>query len=101
MNAVIVRKGSLSDFYDIKEIVQAYLRQGVEIDEASLEEYFNVELGEPFSGKYKGFDYGALKGDIEWVVCGRGLGYPIESTAGMITAHSDRKDYRGLNEERS
>ena len=40
MNVVIARKGSLSDFYDMKEIVQAYLRQGVEIDMAGLEEYF-------------------------------------------------------------
>ena len=84
MNVVIARKGSLSDFYDMKEIVQAYLRQGVEIDMAGLEEYFHVELGELFSGKYKGFDYGALRSDIEWVVCGLGLGYPIESTAWMI-----------------
>ena len=84
MNVVIARKGSLSDFYDMKEIVQAYLRQGVEIDMAGLEEYFNVELGELFSGKYRGFDYGALRSDIEWVVCGLGLGYPIESTAWMI-----------------
>ena len=84
MNVVIARKGSLSDFYDMKEIIQAYLRQGVEIDEAGLEDYFKVELGELFSGKYKGFDYGSLRSDIEFVVCGLGLGYPIESTAWMI-----------------
>ena len=84
MNIVIARKGSLSDFYDMKEIIQAYLRQGVEIDEAGLDDYFKVELGELFSGKYRGFDYGALRSDIEFVVCGLGLGYPIESTAWLI-----------------
>ena len=84
MNVLIVRKGSLSDFYDLKEIVQAYLKQGIEIDEGDLDDYFKVRLGELFLGKYKGFDYADLKSDIEGVVCGLGLGYPIESTVGII-----------------
>ncbi len=89
MNVVIARKGSLSDFYDMKEIVQAYLNQGIEIDENSLEDYFKVELGELFTGKYKGFDYANLKSKTECVVCGLGLGYPILSCVSVICSQTD------------
>lgn len=48
-------------------------------------EYFKTELSDLFyKGKYN-FDYAYCKSRVEFIVCGLGLGYPIESTTDIIS----------------
>ena len=86
-NIVAVRKGRLIDFFDLDEIRIAYLRQGVgfSMDELKqIEDYASQTLEEVFLNHYKGFDLFNPKTDVELVIDGLGLGYPIESTASII-----------------
>ena len=85
VGTIITRKGTLADFYDIDEIIAAYKMQGVDVDKDKLDAYFHVELKELFSGNYRSFDYGNPKTATELIVCGLGLGYPLESTAFLLS----------------
>ena len=85
VGTIIARKGTLADFYDIDEIIAAYKLQDIAVDKDSLDDYFHIELKELFSGDYKAFDYGNPKTATELVVCGLGLGYPLESTAFLLS----------------
>ena len=85
VGTIIARKGTLADFYDIDEIIAAYKLQDIAVDKDSLDDYFHIELKELFSGDYKAFDYGNPKTATELIVCGLGLGYPLESTAFLLS----------------
>lgn len=85
VGTIIARKGTLADFYDIDEIIAAYKMQGIDVDKDRLDEYFHVELKVLFSGDYKAFDYGDPQSATELIVCGLGLGYPLESTAHILS----------------
>ena len=77
---IVARKGTLADFFDIDEIVEAYRKQGVEIGKGELAPYFSIPLTTLFQDRFW-INPGKLE---EWVVAGLGLGYPIESTASLL-----------------
>lgn len=81
---IIARKGMLAEYFDIDEVADVYKSHGVTINKRKLEEYFNIELIDLFARHSKGFDYANPGTDTELIVCGFGLGYPIESTAYLI-----------------
>lgn len=84
VNAVIARKGTIADFYNIDEIEEAYKRQDITIDREELEKYVHIELMELYARHYSGYDYGNPRTETELIVCGLGLGYPLETTAYIL-----------------
>ncbi len=86
INAEIIRRGTLADFYDIDEIIDVYKTHDILVDINTLYIYFKVELSDLFTGKFNGYEYPNPSTLVECVVTGLGLGYPIESTVGFIQA---------------
>ena len=80
---IVARKGTLADFFDIDEIVEAYRKQGVEIGRGKLAPYFSTPLITLFQND---FWVTPIKLE-EWVVTGLGLGYTIESTASLLKGY--------------
>lgn len=78
-NMIISKKGTLSDFFDLNEIVTAYERLGIKAE--GLEKYFSSPLLPLFSKHTFWVNPGNR---AELIIAGLGLGYPIESTASII-----------------
>ena len=84
---IIIKKGCLNDFYDLDEILEAYRKQDIILTPQGLsilKNYFNIELSDLFYEGVNNFKYTRLHNSLEAIVCGLGLGYPIESTASLI-----------------
>ena len=77
---IIARHGCLADFFDLDEIVEAYRKQNVIIDIATLEPYIHTPLITLFQYNF----WVNPRNVAEWVIAGLGLGYPIESTASIL-----------------
>ena len=78
----IARRGTLADFFDLDEIISAYGRHGVTFCDreiALITEMSHTELFDLFFGKSANWDL------FPAPVLGMGLGYPIESTASILT----------------
>lgn len=82
----ICRKGCLSDYYDIDAVVDHYSRLGISFRVDELQEYFNVELS-VFGTDEAPFKYIRCKNNVEFVITGLLLGYPLESTASIIQGY--------------
>lgn len=86
-NVQILRRGCFADFFDVKEIVEAYHRQSFDrVKREDLEPYFHVELSELFPNEEipvtSSNDY-----DVRSILTGLALGYPIESTASLLNGY--------------
>lgn len=80
---LIARRGCLSDFFNLQEIVAAYARQGVRAKKDEIQRYFSTPLIDLFQDKF----WVNPQTDTELIVTGLGLGYPIESTASIICGY--------------
>ena len=80
---IVARKGTLADFFDIDEIVEAYATQGINLNPELLQPYFSTPLINLFQDRFW-INPRTLE---EWVVTGLGLGYPIESTASLLRGY--------------
>lgn len=77
---LIARKATLSDLFDIDDLVAAYSAQGVMIDSGQLRPDFSTPLITLFQDRF----WVNPASQAELIVTGLGLGYPIESTASII-----------------
>jgi len=86
----ICRKGSLADFYDMKEILKAYELHDIILSPNELERFktlFSTPLIELYSSAGKSvyyFDFTRLARTEDSIINGLALGYPIESTVNFI-----------------
>lgn len=91
-NFLVIRKGKLSDFFSVDEIVQAYQNNGISVDRNILCQYFDLDMTDLFTNKVD------MVGSTEWdgekmpytykaILTGLGFGYPIESTASLLNGY--------------
>lgn len=85
----ICKKGTLNNFYNIDDILRSYEQFGVIIDDAEkhrIRELSDVPLEyfghDDFVYKYHQPEFGS-----QLIITGLLLGYPIESTVGLIERH--------------
>ena len=83
----LVRKGSLSDYYKLEGIINFYELLGLSweyVDMDRFNELFNANLFDLIDGS-KNYEYGSIcKTLAEDIITGLLLGYPLESTVGII-----------------
>jgi len=83
----LVKKGSLRDYYDLKEIIDFYKILGLNWDSVDVDrfnELYDADLFDLINGS-KGYKYSEINKTIgEHLITGLLLGYPLESTAGPI-----------------
>jgi len=83
----LVRKGSLSDYYKKEDIIKFYELLGLSWEYVDLDrfnELFNADLFDLINGS-KNYEYGSIHKTLaEYIITGLLLGYPLESTVGII-----------------
>ena len=83
----LVRKGSLSDYYKLEDIINFHELLGLSweyVDEDRFNEFFYAHLYDLINGN-KNYEYSSIcKTLTEDIVTGLLLGYPLESTVGII-----------------
>ena len=83
----IVRKGSLSDYFDLKKVIKFYKLLGLDWDYVDLDrfnELFHADLIDLINGD-KDYKYSDIYKDIaEIIITGLLLGYPLETTESII-----------------
>jgi hypothetical protein len=83
----LVRKGSLSDYYDLKEVFKFYKLMGLDwdyVDSDRFDEFFQADLFDLINGD-KDYKYSDIDKDLaETIITGLLLGYPLETTASII-----------------
>jgi hypothetical protein len=85
----ICSKGTLSDFYDLDEVIEHYSRLGIDftVDEVfEIEEYMDMDIW-MFATEKAPFNFHDACTKVQLVVTGLLLGYPLESTASIIEEH--------------
>ena len=80
----ICRKGKLSDFFDINEIIGAYSKHDISLSAENLKPYFETSLLDIAGDKFGSYDLFDPKTTEEIVVSGLILGYPIETRVQSI-----------------
>lgn len=85
-NIDIIRKGSISEYIDIDEVLELYALHGVNnIDIKNIKEMCSVEMRELVQENNEfNYDYANPKRLEDYIVTGLLLGYPIESTILLI-----------------
>lgn len=85
-NYYICRTGALKDFFDLEQVFDAYRRLGVAVSDrerAEIREYCSAELTR--FGRDEPFAYSAAETKPQLVATGLLLGYPLESTASLLS----------------
>lgn len=86
---IATRKGCLADFYNLEEIVEVYNNHGIDLgcELKRIKELWQIPLSILYSGegreKYN-FDFFNPYSCGDLVINGLALGYPIESTVGIL-----------------
>ena len=81
----VTRKGCISDYIDMNAVRKTYDALGIDrLNFDAVCEYANMPMISLLDGT-AGFDYANPKNDIQYVITGLLLGYPLESTAACIT----------------
>lgn len=85
----VCRKGSLSDYFNLNEVLDYYERLGVLIDDtirSTVQKLASIEISK-FATKDAPFDYSEAYDTASLIVTGLLFGYPIESTASIIQGY--------------
>lgn len=82
-------KGCLADYYDIEAIFEYYSDLDVEFTEKEVNDIYDL-VYDPiciFATDEAPFDYSRCRTNVEFVITGLLLGYPLESTASIIQGY--------------
>jgi len=81
----VTRKGCINDYIDMDAVRETYAVLGIEFLNFDLiNEYASKQMIHLLDGTVD-FDYANPKNDEEYVITGLLLGYPLESTASLLT----------------
>lgn len=84
---IIARKGCLNNLFDMDDISAAYGKLGICVDIHSMQSWLNMPVMDLMRFWWKN-DYVFNPGTkTDLIITGLMLGYPIESTAGLIFRH--------------
>lgn len=87
-NWFICRNGKLSDYYDIKAVIDHYAKLGVVFCDKEYAEIHNLSETEiqDFGTDKAPYNYAWSNSAAQLVITGLLLGYPLESTASLLGA---------------
>lgn len=90
---LIIKKGKLSDLFNIDEIISAYKNNGIILSKETLSRFFDMDMVElatnklNITGAPNTFKQGKIPKDYETILTGLLLGYPLESTASLLNGY--------------
>ena len=82
----ICKTGAISDYIDIDDVMQAYKKFGIMLNETignSIRGLCSIPISSFTNAEY--MDYANPKTTAEWIVTGLLLGYPIETTVDRLS----------------
>jgi len=85
----VTRKGCIGDYLDIDAVQETYAELGItNLNFEEINKYIEIPMIQLLDGT-AGFDYANPNSGIQFVTNGLLLGYPIESTAAILTGGID------------
>ncbi|MCU6760732.1 Uncharacterised protein [uncultured Roseburia sp.] len=89
----VSRKGSLSDYFDLDQILSVYGACGIELDAEKMKKYFQKELSYFGNEEECEIQLHDCLGQEELAVTGLLFGYPVESTVALLKKEIDTCGY--------